>query len=317
TKESKKAFINIKQIIASNLERAQPDLSKPFILTTDASECGIGAILSQKGDDGKERMISAFSKALEPAQKNYATTDKELLAIVKSVDHFRHYLLGKEFLLRTDHIALTFLHTCKNPTTRMLRWALRLQEYQFKVEYLSGPKNMADSLSRLYTVSKVKSATPLEQTNKREIMEQYHTYLGHGSSNNMMFAISKRYKWPNMFKEIDQFCKSCLICQQEGFERLNTKNRPIITERDGQIWEIDLIGRIKSKQNYYFIFVAVDHHSKWVETQVLDEKTPKKIIEAIKRQIFEKHGKPECILTDCGKEFTAKEVADFLNRENV
>ncbi|KRH91904.1 putative LTR transposable element [Pseudoloma neurophilia] len=73
-------------------------------------------------------MVSAFSKALEPAQKNYATTDKELIAIVKSVDHFRHYLLSKKFLLRTDHRALTSLYTCKKTTTRMLRWDLRLQE---------------------------------------------------------------------------------------------------------------------------------------------------------------------------------------------
>lgn len=66
-------------------------------------------------------MISAHSRTLEPAQRNHAKTDKELLAIIKSIKYFRNHLLGKEFMLRTDHKPSTCLHTRKNPTTRMLR----------------------------------------------------------------------------------------------------------------------------------------------------------------------------------------------------
>ncbi|KRH93307.1 putative transposable element [Pseudoloma neurophilia] len=80
-------------------------------------------------------MVSAFSKTLDQIQKKYTTTDKELLAVVKAMDYFRYYLLGKEFILRTDHRALTSLHTCKNQTSRLLRCALKLQEFKFKVEY--------------------------------------------------------------------------------------------------------------------------------------------------------------------------------------
>lgn len=101
-------------------------------------------------------MISACSKTLEQAQKNYSTTEKELLAIVKAMDYFRYYLLGKDFIFRTDHKALTFLHTCKNPMSRLFRRALKLQEFIFRVEYIAGEKNSADSLSRLLHIKEEK-----------------------------------------------------------------------------------------------------------------------------------------------------------------
>lgn len=91
--------------------RYKPNFNKQFILTTDASEFGIGAILTQLDENNKERFVSAYSKSLEKAHKNYSVTDKELLAIVKSIEHYRNYLLGREFQLKTDHKALTYL--CK------------------------------------------------------------------------------------------------------------------------------------------------------------------------------------------------------------
>ncbi|KAF9762994.1 Retrovirus-related Pol polyprotein from transposon [Nosema granulosis] len=113
--------------------RAQPDFEKEFILTTDASEYGIGAILGQIDKVGREKMISSYSKNFDKHQMNYSVTDKELLAVVKGIEHYRHYLLGKEFILKTDHKALTYLWETKNPTSRLLRWAMKLQEYKFRI----------------------------------------------------------------------------------------------------------------------------------------------------------------------------------------
>lgn len=139
-KKSNEAFEEIKKSLNMETIRAQPNFNKKFILTTDASEYAIGAILSQEDEDGNDKMVYAFSKAMDSAQKNYSVTDKELLAVVKATEHFRRYLLGKEFVLRTDHKALVHLAEAKNPTSRMLRWALKLQEYQYQVEYLEGEK---------------------------------------------------------------------------------------------------------------------------------------------------------------------------------
>jgi RNase H-like domain found in reverse transcriptase/Reverse transcriptase (RNA-dependent DNA polymerase) len=133
TEETIQAFHLIRKSLTEETSRAQPNFEKEFILTTDASETGIGAILSQIDDNGVEKMISAFSKNFDKHQLNYSVTDKELLAVVKSINHYRHYLLGKEFLLKTDHKALTYLWETKNPTSRLLRWSMILQEYEFKI----------------------------------------------------------------------------------------------------------------------------------------------------------------------------------------
>lgn len=154
-KEAKDAFIRIKSAMTKGLERAQPDFNKPFILTTDASDYAIGAILSQLDDSGNERMISAFSRNLDKAQLNYSVTDKELVGLVKGIENYRHYLLGAEFILRTDHRALAYLWETKNPNSRILRWSLKLQEYNFKVEYIKGENNPADGLSRIKRVDRI------------------------------------------------------------------------------------------------------------------------------------------------------------------
>jgi hypothetical protein len=84
----------------------QPDFSKPFILTIDASEHSIVRILSQKEYYKHEFMVYAYSKTMDTLQKNYSVTDKELLAAVKSMEDFIIYLIGKEFILNTDHVAI-------------------------------------------------------------------------------------------------------------------------------------------------------------------------------------------------------------------
>lgn len=93
TKEALKAFEAAKEEIAKVTFRFLPDINKPFILITDASNIAYGAVLVQVDNEGKERMVSCFSKKFDKAQCNYSVTDKELLGVVKGMEHFRHYLL--------------------------------------------------------------------------------------------------------------------------------------------------------------------------------------------------------------------------------
>ncbi|KAF9761154.1 Retrovirus-related Pol polyprotein from transposon opus [Nosema granulosis] len=118
-----KAFKEMKERLCQATTRFQPNFDQDFILVTDASDVGIGAILLQKDSNGRERLISAFSKKLDKCQKNYSVTDKELLGLVKGIEHYRHYLLGRPFILRTDHKALTYLWETKNLSGRLLRWS--------------------------------------------------------------------------------------------------------------------------------------------------------------------------------------------------
>ena len=98
-----------KEYLTSAPILALPDRTRPFILGTDASNCGIGAILSQCQSDGSEHVIAYASQLLTKPEKNYCVTRKELLAVVTFLGHFWHYLLSKPFMVRTDHGALTWM----------------------------------------------------------------------------------------------------------------------------------------------------------------------------------------------------------------
>ncbi|GFU52772.1 retrovirus-related Pol polyprotein from transposon 412 [Trichonephila clavipes] len=108
----------------------------------------VGAVLSQD-IDGQERVIAYFSKCLSKPEINYCVTRKELLAIVKTVEHFHPYLYGRRFLLRTDHASLTWLLNFKNPEGQIARWIQRLQEYDEEILHRKrSAHGNADALSR-------------------------------------------------------------------------------------------------------------------------------------------------------------------------
>ena len=118
-------------------------------MQTDASDVGLGAVLSQIDKSGNEHVVAYASKTLSPREKNYSTTEKEAFAIQFGTQHFRVYLLGRKFTISTDHSALSWLHSME-PKGRIARWLMDLQEFDFEVKHRAGRvHNNADALSRL------------------------------------------------------------------------------------------------------------------------------------------------------------------------
>jgi hypothetical protein len=134
------AFHNLKAKLVSKPILQYPDSSKEFILTTDASNQGLGAVLSQ-GEIGKDLPIAYASRNLNNAEKNYSTSEKELLAIVWAIKHFRPYLYGRKFKIASNHKPLTWIMNVKDPGTRLLRWRIQLEEYEYKIVYKKGAFN--------------------------------------------------------------------------------------------------------------------------------------------------------------------------------
>lgn len=146
--EAQLAFEQLKSVLTSAPILTYPTATDDFILDADASNNGIGGILSQV-QDGKERVVAYFSKALSKPERNYCVTRKELLAIIKSIEHFHKYLYGRHFHLRTDHAALRWLLNFRNPEGQLARWIERLQSYDFSIEHRAGKiHSNADALSR-------------------------------------------------------------------------------------------------------------------------------------------------------------------------
>ena len=149
TRECEEAFEKLKTVLCSEPVLKNPDFEKEFILQTDASDRGLGAVLSQLDKDGKDHPILYLSRKLYPREENYATIEKECLAIKWAVESLQYYLLGRKFRIVTDHQPLKWLNEMKDNNKRLTRWSLDLQPYCFEVLHRSGLSNgNADGLSR-------------------------------------------------------------------------------------------------------------------------------------------------------------------------
>ncbi|CAF4895233.1 unnamed protein product [Pieris macdunnoughi] len=146
--ECEDAFNELKNRLCETPILGYPDQDGEYVVDTDASGIGIGGVLSQvKGEH--EQVIAYFSKSLSKPERNYCVTRRELLAVVKTLQHFSKYLLGRKFRLRTDHAALKWLLQFKNPEGQVARWIEQLQEYDFATEHRKGRAHgNADALSR-------------------------------------------------------------------------------------------------------------------------------------------------------------------------
>jgi transposase InsO family protein len=154
TSECQQSFEALQQALGADSLMAYPTKDGAFILDTDASDTGIGAVLSQiqvdpvTGEE-MERPILFASKSLSKAQRKYCVTRRELLAVVVFCQDFRHYLLGRRFTVRTDHNALRWLLAFRNPSDQMARWLELLSQYNFSIQHRPGVKHgNADALSR-------------------------------------------------------------------------------------------------------------------------------------------------------------------------
>lgn len=153
TEECQKAFDYLRYQLMSPRILQYPDLIKQFILTTDASDIGCGAVLSQVTEAG-DQPIAFASKTFIPAERNKPTILKELTAIHWAINHFESYLYGRRFTIRTDHRPLVYLFNMKKPTSKLTRMRIDLEGYDYDIEYIVGKDNVvADALSRIVITS--------------------------------------------------------------------------------------------------------------------------------------------------------------------
>lgn len=191
TKECQVSFETLKAVMADQLALHIFDPSAKTILTTDASDVGIGAVLSQV-QRNKEVPIAFASHTLSPTERNYATNEREAWAAIWAMEHFEKFLLGRRFTLRTDHQALKSLlitQTSRRTSAKFTRWIERLAPFDYTVEYHPGSQNqVADALSRLrgraqeYGIRNIRgsitTATIKENTKDDPLLQKIISFLG-------------------------------------------------------------------------------------------------------------------------------------------
>lgn len=159
--DAEKAFLELKSALCQHPVLVAPNFSKEFVVQTDASDVGLGAVLSQV-INGEEHPVVFLSRKLTPAEKNYAIIERECLAIKWALESLRYYLLGRKFRLISDHAPLTWLRQGKGNNARVTRWFLALQEFKFVVEHRPGRLHQnADALSRVHCLSSTVASTSM------------------------------------------------------------------------------------------------------------------------------------------------------------
>jgi len=151
TDDYHKVFETLKKALISAPIIQPPYWKLPFEIMCDASDYAVGTVLGQTKNK-KHHAIAYASKTLTRAQLNYATTEKELLAVFFAINKLRSYLLGAKVVVYTDHAALKYLLTKKDAKLRLIRWILLLQEFDFEIKDKKGVENLvADYLSHMST----------------------------------------------------------------------------------------------------------------------------------------------------------------------
>lgn len=221
--EYTQSFEKCKALITNDPILQYPDFTKDFILTTDASNVALGAILSQ-GTIGADKPVCYASRTLNESEINYSTIEKELLAIVWATKYFRPYLFGRKFKIVTDHKPLQWVMNLKEPNSRLTRWKLKLSEYDFTVIYKKGTSNTnADALSRIQIYNEETSSMIANASERLPSVGHSSTASAHTSNESPILEV------PIVDEPLNKFHRQICISVVGDIKKRPTASKPFDT----------------------------------------------------------------------------------------
>lgn len=362
TEECTKAFEAIKRELTKETMLKPSVPGQPYVVYTDASEVGIGAILMQS-QNGVEVPIEYGSKKLTETETRWDTRERELFAIKWAIEHWRDYLALSHFTVKTDHNNLRYLITAEKG--KVFRWAIYLAQFDFDIQFIKGTQNnVADYLSRYgfhgndddETLDKIclqvnlirarvqLPALPTPQQVQELALKEYpveglahvirrngqliHYQTGlpwippsmrdgiianfhygrhaHSSVNKTSRKIQRLYYWHNLYKDVADFIRSCLICAR-------IKNPPAILQKIEtgsleeaialQLVSLDHIGPLVSSGVSWHILVIIDHATRFMVADVTTSLTAAVTLKFFEDRWIRVFGPPHIVLTDGGTSF--------------
>ena len=253
TESTEEAFQHLKQLLSTRPILHTFDSSLAITVTTDASLVGMGCVVTQTGGDPPIRTIAFWSAKFTEAESRYSSVERECLSVLRSLEHFRHWLDGATFTVCTDCSALTWLFKIDHANTRLHRWTIRLSAFDFTPKHISGKTNrVADALSRnpisiclisseflhheelLRLQSEVETLRlrkPIEKDGLihirlhdrlipvvppslvQKLLDQIHRRYNHCGARKMTQLIATKFWFPSRDSYIRQFVKTCHPCQ--------------------------------------------------------------------------------------------------------
>ncbi|CDF36773.1 unnamed protein product [Chondrus crispus] len=333
----KKAFHKLKEAILAPPVQALPKKDLPYSVDTDASDYQIGAALFLTYPDAQRKRIG-----------NYSVSEKECLAVIGAVQTLRPYLYGEHFIVHTDHASLRWLMNVTDPSGRLIRWRLRLSEFDFEIKYKKGKANsQADALSRLLTqggtVDEISDEIPLEfegtlcrtaaefvqvvipQSLRDRILglSHYAKLAGHPGDRKLYKTLRRYFYWPTMALDCYAAAKNSAECARERVKlRRNTKEMKLFTPNAPlEFVAIDILEElITTKRGNGYILVISDRYSKLVRTVPLKKITAVHIAQAFVHLWVFIYGPPIKLLSDNDTQFTPpffQNICRILGIRNV
>ncbi|GJW14002.1 transposon ty3-G gag-pol polyprotein [Tanacetum coccineum] len=301
--EAQLAFETLKEAMMKAPVLALPDFTQPFVVETDASGVGVGALLQQKGHP-----IAYMSKTLSLKHQSLSTYEKEFLAVLLALEKWRGYLLDRHFIIKTDHFSLKYLLHQRITTPTQMKWLPKLIGFDYEVIYKKGSKNgAADALSRVQTSELFSLITTLVTTDLAKKIED--SWVEDGKLQAIIVQLRAGQGERNIIlglrKQVKQFVRECLVCQ---------KYKPDLAAYPGllqplhipqTIWSsisMDFIEGLPKSHNKNVIFVIVDRLSKYAHF-ITHPFTAAQVAQVFLDNVYKLHGMPESIVSDLDKIF--------------
>ena len=301
--EAMNTFSSLKSEVAKSV-LVTPDLRKPFVVETDASDYGIGAVLTQSG-----QAVAFFSRTLNQSERKHHSVEKEAYAIVESMKKWSHYLLGSHFSCVTDQRSVSFMfdqtHHGKIKNDKIARWRIELSPFNFDIIHRPGKYNItADCLSRSHYCSSVE-------------LRKLHDQLCHPGVTRLTHFVRSR-NLPYSVSDVKQITSTCKECSELKPRFFKPKDRQYLIKAMAAFdrLNIDFKGPLPSNTSNKYMLTVVDEYSRYPFAFPAPDTSAKSIMKCL-TSVFVLFTMPNYVHSDRGSGFMSKELNDWLLEKGI